>query len=718
MDICKQLQEQFTLGAQQITQTLALIDDGNTIPFIARYRKEATGNLDDQTLRKLADRYAQLQALEQRRSDILRLLEEQGQITPELRKQIEAAAGLTELEDIYRPFRPKRKTRASIAASRGLTPLAEYLLDQKGDYHKLHDLAAKLLDLPEAAELESVEQAIAGAQDILAERTADDAWVRRRLRQEMMRNGLIESSAVKGAGESVYEAYYDYKEPVRMIASHRVLALNRGEKEKILNVKITVPEQEAVAILTGRTVIQNSPYADLLAQMLTDAWKRLIQPSLENEIRQSLTEKAEEKSIVVFSSNLRSLLMQPPVRGYRILGFDPAYRTGCKLAAVDETGRVLATDVIYPTPPHNKTEAAAQTLLGLIKKHSIELIAIGNGTASRESEQFVRDFVHNNHLNVRWMVVSEAGASVYSASELGAAEFPEFDVSLRSAVSIARRLQDPLAELVKIDPQSIGVGQYQHDMNQKRLSEALGGVVEGCVNEVGVDLNTASPSLLSYVAGLSLSVAKNIVVRREQQGPFKSRKELQAIPRLGPKAFEQCAGFLRIPQAVEPLDNTSVHPESYDKVYKIAKMLGTIPSAALADKISQRGISQLAQELDIGELTLADIVEALRRPGRDPRDELPQPVLRSDLLDLNDLKPNMVLQGVVRNVADFGAFVDLGMHQDGLVHISELSDSFVRDPLTVVRVGQLVQVRVLSIDSARKRIALSMKGLKQDGPVS
>ncbi|MDD2374324.1 MAG: Tex family protein [Eubacteriales bacterium] len=718
MEIKKVLQEEFAIRADQVEQTLALIDDGNTIPFIARYRKEMTGNLDDQTLRKLSERYEQLKALEQRRADIRRLLEEQDVLSTELERQLINAASMTELEDIYRPFRPKRKTRASVAAARGLTELADYIIAQQGSFDDLKRLALLILDRPEAADIDSVEQAIAGAQDILAERLADDAWVRRRLRMEFMRNGQIESSAVKNAGESVYEPYYDYSEPVSRIASHRVLAINRGEKEKYLNVKVTLPADAAVAILSGKTIQANCPWAELLLSMIQDAWKRLLQPSLENEIRQYLSEQAQEKSIDVFSSNLRSLLMQAPVHGYRILGLDPAFRTGCKLAVVNETGLVLDTDVIYPTPPHNRTEEAARILSDLISKYGIQLIAIGNGTASRESEQFVRDLVHEKKLPIRWMVVSEAGASVYSASELGAAEFPNFDVSLRSAVSIARRLQDPLAELVKIEPKAIGVGQYQHDMNQKRLDEALGGVVEACVNEVGVDLNTASPSLLSYVAGLTPVVARNIVARREKDGPFVSRQELLKIPRLGPKAFEQCAGFLRIPEAQEPLDNTSVHPESYAKVYQLSAILGLKPSVEMARKARQKDLISLAEQLNVGELTLEDILEALTRPGRDPRDDLPQPVLRSDLLDIKDLRPDMVLQGVVRNVADFGAFVDLGMHNDGLVHISELADHFVKNPQTIVHVGQAVQVRVLSVDIVKKRISLSMKGLKQGGSVS
>lgn len=713
MTIQELLQSEFNRTARQTTQIVELLEDGNTIPFIARYRKEATGNLDDQSLRQLAVRYDQLKALEERRQDILRLLQEQDVLDDLLCEQIKKATTLTELDDLYRPFRPKRKTRAGISIEQGLTPLAELALVGGTSRKDLVELADALLKQPQAESLNNVDQAIAGAMDILAEQIADDPWVRRRLRREILREGVVESSRTKQAGESVYEAYYAFREPVNAIAAHRILAINRGEKEKLLHVKITLPTETVLPLLTAHVIRQKNEVADLLHAMLADAWKRLLQPSLENEIRQMLTEQAQEKSLRVFESNLRSLLMQPPVHGHRVLGLDPAYRTGCKLAAVDETGRLLETAVIYPTPPHNQEKAAAVTVLDLIHRHHISLIAIGNGTASRESELFIRELVRANSLEVRWLVVNEAGASVYSASELGASEFPEFDVSLRSAVSIARRLQDPLAELVKIEPKAIGVGQYQHDLNQKRLDEALGGVVEACVNEVGVDLNTVSPSLLAHVAGLSPVVARNLVAFREKNGAFRSRFQLTQIPRLGPKAFEQSAGFLRIPGADEPLDNTSVHPESYDKVRKLSALIGLPPSPELAEKALNRNLPELASHLDIGEWTLSDIVDSLLRPGRDPRDDFPQPLLRSDLMELSDLRPDMVLQGVVRNVADFGAFVDLGMHQDGLVHISELADHFIKDPLTVVRVGQVVQVRVLSIDAVKKRISLSMKGLRQ-----
>lgn len=716
MNVYEQLQKELNISAQQIEKTISLIDDGNTIPFIARYRKEVTGSLDDQTLRHLADRYEQLKALAQKQSDILRLLEEQGVLDQALRQQVENAGTVTELDDIYRPFRPKRKTRASVAIQQGLRPLAELIASAGATHRGAMKLAEELLLKPEATALTGPDQAIDGALDILAEQLSDDPWIRRRLRNEFWREGIVEASKTKQAGKSVYEAFYEFKEPVRLIASHRILAINRGESEKILTVKITLSSDRALPILLSHPLLGKNEMTDLHHRMALDAWKRLLQPSLDNEIRQLLTEQAQEKSIRVFASNLRSLLMQAPVRGFKVLGLDPAFRTGCKLAVVDETGRVLDTAVIYPNQPHNQKSAAEKTMLELFSRYNFSLIAIGNGTASRESEQFIRDLVHSNKLPVRWLIISEAGASVYSASKLGSEEFPEFDVSLRSAVSIARRLQDPLAELVKIEPKAIGVGQYQHDMNQKRLEEALSGVVESCVNEVGVDLNTASPSLLAYISGLSASVARNLVAFREKNGPFVSRSQLMKIPRLGSKAFEQAAGFLRIPGAAECLDNTSVHPESYDKVYRMSELIGIEPSPELAEAASKMELTRLADRLEIGELTLRDIISALKQPGRDPRDNLPQPVLSSDLMEMSDLRPGIVLQGVVRNVADFGAFVDLGLHQDGLVHISEMADTFVKDPFAIVNTGQAVKVRVLSIDVEKKRISLSMKGLDQNIP--
>lgn len=710
MSISTQLAREFKLSDSQVDNILQLIDAGNTIPFIARYRKEVTGNLDDQVLRDLDERLQALRALETKKADVRRLIEAQGQLSPELDRQIAAASTQTEVEDIYRPFRPKRRTRASIARERGLQPLADLLLEQKADAPALERLAASLAepggDVPDAA------SAFAGAMDILAEMTADEPWIRRRLRQLLLQDGQIESKG-KTAETTVYEPYYDYREPVARAAGHRILALNRGEREKVLAIKVTIQPEMPLAIIRSWLIRRESAASPFLTEVAEDAWKRLLAPSLETEIRNELTEKAEEQAIKVFAANLRSLLLQPPIRGRCVLGLDPGFRTGCKLAVVDATGRVLDTGIIYPTPPHNKTREAADIISRLVSKHHVATIAIGNGTASRESEMFIAALIRDQNLPVQYLMVSEAGASVYSASRLAAAEFPDFDVSLRSAVSIARRLQDPLAELVKIEPRSIGVGQYQHDMNSKHLDETLGGVVEACVNQVGVDLNTASPSLLSYVAGLSSTVARNIVTWREKHGPFPSRQKLLEVPQLGPRAFEQCAGFLRIPGAANPLDNTAVHPESYPQVEQMSRLLGVPPSPELAQRAGRMPLAELAARIGLGEITFRDILDALARPGRDPRDDLPQPTLRSDVLELKDLKPDMVLDGVVRNVADFGAFVDIGVHQDGLVHVSEMADRFIKNPLSIVSAGQAVRVRVLQVDTVRKRISLTMKGLSQ-----
>ena len=710
MSISTQLEAEFKLQSWQVDNFMQLIEAGNTIPFIARYRKEATGNLDDQVLREMDERRQTLQALEERKAEVLRLIEGQGLLTDELARQIEKSATQTEVEDLYRPFRPKRRTRASIARDRGLQPLADLLSQQSADQAALQKLAASLAqpdsEVPDAA------AAFDGAMDILAEQTADEVWIRRRLRQLIKQEGLIESKG-KTAENSVYEAFYDYKEPVARIAGHRILAINRGEREKILTIKITMSPEQAQTIIQSWLIRRESGSTPYLIKVAEDCWKRLLAPSLETEIRNELTEQAEHQAIRVFAANLRSLLLQPPIRGHRVLGLDPGFRTGCKLAVVDETGLVLDTGVIYPTPPHNKTREAAATVSQLVKKHKIDLVAIGNGTASRESEIFIAGLIRDEGLPLRYLMVSEAGASVYSASKLAAGEFPEFDVSLRSAVSIARRLQDPLAELVKIDPQSIGVGQYQHDLNSKHLDESLRGVVESCVNQVGVDLNTASPSLLSYVAGLSTAVARNIVNWREKHGPFPTRQKLLEVPKLGPRAFEQSAGFLRITGGRDPLDNTAVHPESYAKVETLSTLLGVPASPELAARARQMPVAELAAKLGLGEITFSDILDALARPGRDPRDDLPQPTLLSDVLDLKDLKPGMELIGVVRNVADFGAFVDIGVHQDGLVHISEMSDTFIKNPMALVSAGQAVKVRVLQIDTLRKRISLTMKGLDQ-----
>ncbi|MBP8988823.1 MAG: RNA-binding transcriptional accessory protein [Clostridia bacterium] len=709
MMISKILQEEFSLQDSQVNQIIELIDSGNTVPFIARYRKEQTGNLDDQVLRRLSERLAQLRALQERKEEVMRLIDVQGLLTEELKKAIFQATTQTEVDDLYRPFRPKRRTRATIARERGLQPLADLLLAQNATENELNQLADQL-----TVEKDGLTRADAysGAMDILAEQVSEDAWLRRRLRQLLMTEGLV---VTKGKTEeiTVYESYYDFQEPVRRMAGHRVLAINRGEREKILSVQIALPLDKPISLIQNRLVKKPSASSFWLEQVAEDAWKRLLQPSLETEIRRELTEQAEEQAIDVFAANLRSLLMQPPVRGHFILGIDPGYRTGCKMAVVDPTGRVLDTGVIYPTPPHNQTVEAEQIVLRLVQRYSVDLLSIGNGTASRETELFVRNFVKKYRLNVRWYVVSEAGASVYSASELGAQELPGFDVSLRSAVSIARRLQDPLAELVKIEPKSIGVGQYQHDINSKRLDEALRSVVEDCVNLVGVDLNTASPALLSYVSGLGPVVAQNIVAFREERGPFVSRQALLQVPRLGPMTFQQCAGFLRIPESEEWLDRTFVHPEQYKKVKQLGEIIGLSPSPELAEQARKRNQEELAGMLDLGMWTLADILDAMEKPGRDPRDDIPQPTLRQDILEIGDLKPGMTLQGIVRNVANFGAFVDIGIHQDGLVHLSELSDRYVKDPMSVVRIGQAVQVRVLQVDVKRKRISLSMRGLNQ-----
>ncbi len=708
MNIEKVLQEEFSLPEMQIRQVISLIDSGNTIPFIARYRKEQTGNLDDQVLRRFAGKLDQLRALTERQEDVLRLIEEQGKLTAKLSQAIRQASTRAEIDDLYRPFRPKRKTRASAARAQGLQPLADLLASQIASEASIRDLACQLALAPEGPADEAA--ALAGACDILAEMLSDDAWVRRRLRRLLQDQGQIVTEG-RTKETTVYSAYYAYSEPVRSIPGHRVLAIDRGEREKVLSVRIAVDPEEPQALLKGRLVSRPSAAQAWLEQSAADAWKRLLLPSLETEVRNELTAQAQEQAVQVFAANLRSLLLQPPVRGHSVLGLDPGYRTGCKTAVVDPTGRVLATGVVYPTPPRSQTAEAARTLTGLIAKHQVSLIAIGNGTASRETELFVRDMIHDQKLSVRWFVVNEAGASVYSASELGAAEFPDYDVSLRSAISIARRLQDPLAELVKIEPRSIGVGQYQHDLQAKKLDESLRGVVEDCVNQVGVDLNTASAALLAYVSGISPSVAAQIVAFREANGPFRSRHRLLAVPKLGPMTFQQCAGFLRIPDAVQILDNTPVHPERYELVEQLSARFGQPPSPRLAEKLLQQGLSRLAAEYDVGLPTLQDIIEALQKPGRDPRDDMPQPLLRADVLELEDLKPGMVLRGVVRNVADFGAFVDIGVHQDGLVHVSELSDRFVRHPLSVVQVGQAVTVRVLQVDAVRRRISLSMKNV-------
>ncbi|NMA34791.1 MAG: RNA-binding transcriptional accessory protein [Clostridiaceae bacterium] len=715
-DIAAQLIREFSLKPFQVQNTIRLIDEGCTIPFIARYRKEQTGELNDQVLRELYDRLVYLRNLKSRKEEVRRLIEEQGKLTGEISSALDACTSMQEVEDIYRPFRPKRRTRASIAREKGLEPLAEIIYRQDIVSGDIYDIAQRFVNSEKG--VNSADEALAGAMDIIAEDISDDAEIRKSVRKLFFKHGMLVSGAAKEE-DSVYRMYYDFREPVSRIAKHRILAVNRGEKEGFLQVKIEVPEELIIEFLVAKAVRKGkSVTAEYVEKAVEDSFRRLISPSVENEVRNELTELAGEQAIKVFAENLRNLLLQPPVKGRVVLGLDPAYRTGCKLAVVDDTGKVLAIDVIYPTPPQNKVEEAERILLNLIEKHKVDIVSIGNGTASRESEIFVANALKKLDRKVYYMVVSEAGASVYSASKLGAEEFPDFDVSLRSAVSIARRLQDPLAELVKIDPKAIGVGQYQHDMNQKRLSETLRGVVEDCVNSVGVDLNTASSSLLSYVSGINAVVAKNIVEYREKAGRFSSRLELKNVKKLGDKTFEQCAGFLRIPEGQNILDNTSVHPESYDAALKLLELTGYTPDDVknrkldgLEEEVRKRGIEAIASAINVGVPTLRDIVSELMKPGRDPRDELPKPVFMTDVLSIEDLRPDMVLTGTVRNVADFGAFVDVGVHQDGLVHISELSDKFVRNPMEVVSVGDIVKVRVLSVDVERKRISLSMKNV-------
>lgn len=710
MNIIETLANEFGVKIHQIENTVKLLDDGNTIPFIARYRKEATGSLDDQILRSISDRLDYLRSLEEQKEKVMASITEQGAMTAELAAAIDSAKTLTELDDIYRPYRPKRKTRASVAKAKGLEPLAKDILKQSDTFDPPSSAAQYLND-----EVATAEEAVSGARDILAEIISDDANVRRQLRYMLRAHGAV---AVKAAAEDpgVYENYADYKEPVSKIANHRILAVNRGEKENILKVSIELDKAIGMSVLTGLYVNGANASADLVREAAEDSYSRLVYPAVEREIRNDLTARASADAIKVFAANTAQLLMQPPVRGKVTIGLDPGYRTGCKVAVVDETGKVLDTAVIYCAPPHSKIEEAKKTIKDLVKRYGVQMFAIGNGTASHETEVFAADVIRELDCGITYMVVSEAGASVYSASKLAAQEFPQYDVSLRSAVSIARRLQDPLAELVKIDPKSIGVGQYQHDMPQKELNHALDAVVEDCVNSVGVDLNTASPSLLQRVSGVSASVAENIVRYREENGAFTSRTELLNVPKLGPKAYEQCAGFLRIPGGRNVLDNTAVHPESYETAENLLKICGVSKSdvangkvAALTNTVKSRGIKTLAAELGTGEPTLADIVSEISKPGRDPREALPAPMLRTDVMGMEDLKPGMELKGTVRNVIDFGAFVDVGVHQDGLVHISQISDKFIRHPSEVLKVGQIVTVWVLSVDTAKKRISLTMK---------
>ena len=716
MDINQKITEELGVKRWQVDAAVQLIDEGNTIPFIARYRKEAHGTMDDEQLRNLYERLIYLRNLEEKKEQVLASIEEQGKLTLELKAQIENAETQVLVDDLYRPYRPKRRTRATIAKEKGLEPLA-LLISMQQMKEPLEKAADEFIS--EENEVASVEEAIEGAKDILAEQISDEADYRVYIRDLTMKKGLLTSAAKDEKAESVYEMYYEYSENIAKVAGHRVLALNRGEKEKFLNVKIEAPEEDILRYLQKKVIRKDNPVTSpVLKEVVEDSYKRLIAPAIEREIRNLLTEKAEDGAIKVFGKNLEQLLMQPPIVGQVVLGWDPAFRTGCKLAVVDPTGKVIGTTVIYPTAPTTpqKIQAAKDLLKKIIKKYHITLISLGNGTASRESEQFIVDLLKEIPEKVQYVIVNEAGASVYSASKLATEEFPKFDVGQRSATSIARRLQDPLAELVKIEPKAIGVGQYQHDMNQKKLGEALGGVVEDCVNKVGVDLNTASAPLLAYISGISGALSKNIVAYREENGKFENRKELLKVPKLGPKAFEQCAGFMRIQGGENPLDGTSVHPESYEAATKLLKKQGYTSEDVAAGRLAGlsktiRDYKALAEELGIGEITLRDIVKELEKPARDPRDEMPKPILRTDVLDMKDLKEGMVLKGTVRNVIDFGVFVDIGVHQDGLVHISQITDKFIKHPLEAVSVGDIVDVKVMSVDLQKKRIQLTMRGI-------
>ena len=715
MDIIQKLTQELEVQRWQIEAAVQLIDEGNTIPFISRYRKEVTGSLNDEQLRKLHERLQYLRNLEEKKEQVLATIEEQGNLTEELKAQILAAETLVVVEDLYRPYRPKRRTRATIAKEKGLEPLAVLIMLQKLDM-PIEEAAADYIS--EEKEVATAEEAIEGAMDIIAEAISDEADYRIYIRDLTTKQGKIISVAKDPEEQSVYEMYYEFEEPITKLAGHRVLALNRGEKEKFLTVKVEAPEEKVLGYLEKKVIVSDNPYTTpVLRDVISDSYKRLIAPAIEREIRNDLTEKAEDGAIVVFGKNLEQLLMQPPIVGQTVLGWDPAFRTGCKLAVVDATGKVLDTTVIYPTAPTTpqKIAAAKETLKKLIRKYNITLFSVGNGTASRESEQIIVELFKEIPENVQYIITNEAGASVYSASKLATEEFPNFDVGQRSAASIARRLQDPLAELVKIDPKSIGVGQYQHDMNQKKLSEALSGVVEDCVNKVGVDLNTASAPLLAYISGISGTLAKNIVAYREENGSFTDRKQLLKVAKLGPKAYEQCAGFMRIQGGDNPLDGTSVHPESYEAAEKLLAKLGYITEDISGGNLSGlskavKDYTKLAEELEIGEITLRDIVKELEKPARDPRDEMPKPILRTDVLEMKDLTEGMILKGTVRNVIDFGVFVDIGVHQDGLVHISQITDKkFIKHPLEVVSVGDIVEVKVMSVDLQKKRIQLTMK---------
>ncbi len=716
MDINQRLTEELSVKRWQVDAAVKLIDEGNTIPFISRYRKEATGSLNDEQLRKLYERLVYLRNLEEKKEQVIASIEEQGKMTEELKRQILAAETQVAVDDLYRPYRPKRRTRATIAKEKGLEPLAALItLQRTGE--PLENAAKDYIS--EEKGMLTAEDAIAGAKDIIAESISDNADYRSWIRKTTMKKGKVTSAAKDPEKESVYEMYYEFEEPAARLAGHRILALNRGEKEKFLIVKVDAPEDEILSYLERKVIRSENPYTSpILKDVVEDSYHRLIAPAIEREIRNELTEKAEDGAIEVFGKNLHQLLMQPPIAGHVVLGWDPAFRTGCKLAVVDPTGKVLGTTVIYPTAPTTpkKIQASKDLLKKIIPKYDISLISLGNGTASRESEQFIVELLKEIPEKVQYVIVNEAGASVYSASKLASEEFPKFDVGQRSAASIARRLQDPLAELVKIDPKSIGVGQYQHDMNQKKLGESLNGVVEDCVNKVGVDLNTASAPLLSYISGISSTIAKNIVAYREENGRFTDRRELLKVPKLGPKAFEQCAGFMRIQGGKNPLDSTGVHPESYKAAEELLKKQGFTPEDVAEHRLTGLSLTikdykKTAEELGIGEITLRDIVKELEKPARDPRDEMPKPILRTDVLEMKDLKEGMVLKGTVRNVIDFGAFVDIGVHQDGLVHISQITDKYIKHPLEAVSVGDIVDVKVMSVDLKKKRIQLTMRGI-------
>ena len=712
--IIQTIANELNIKEAQVQKTIELIDEGNTIPFIARYRKEVTGGLSDEVLRDLGDRLGYLRNLAARKEEVKKSIESQGKLTDEIVKDLENAITLAEVEDIYRPYKQKKRTRATIAKEKGLEPLANIIIEQK-ETRKLEEIASEYID--EEKKVNTVEEAISGALDIIAENISDDANYRKQIKRVSYRESVLETKASKPEEKSNYEMYYEFSENVNRIPSHRILAINRGEKEEFLKVKIAKPEDKIIDIINKKVIKGKTQYTTYLEECILDSWKRLIEPSIEREIRSDLTEKAEEQAIKVFGKNAKQLLLGAPLKGLTVMGFDPAYRTGCKIAVIDETGKLLDTTTVYPTEPQNDVEGASKTLLALIKKHKIDMIAIGNGTASRESEMFVSDLIKKADHSVHYAIVSEAGASVYSASKLATQEYPDINVSLRGAISIARRLQDPLAELVKIDPKAIGVGQYQHDVNQKRLEESLTGVVEDAVNKVGVDVNTATPSLLSYVSGLNSTISKNIVKYRDENGKLKSRKELLNVPKLGKVAFTQCAGFLRIYEGENPLEVTAVHPESYEKAESLLKQIGYDKKDILdKEKLTQikhelnsLNIPKTAKELDIGEMTLTDIIAELTKPGRDPREDMPKPILRNDVLKLEDLSEGMILTGTVRNVIDFGAFVDIGVKHDGLVHISELSETFVKNPSDIVSVGDVVKVKVIGIDKERQKVKLSMK---------